>query len=234
MKGSFPMRCVLLVSTLLALLTGCQRKHPERVFIDPSMKEGTVEKIAVLPFASSLHHSVDPDGVAPRMMDGLFRKRLDERTDYMFSAPTSVQYAIEREGMEEQAKQFVDDWREHQVADQEFLSWLRNMLRVDAVLVGVVDLWQKDEVDVQENAAPATYVGATISIIGVDDGKVLFQASDEDYLEGARSETTDRVAIRSGSGKIYSDPGANVYRAPDYEFVAIKVVNALVRSIPVR
>jgi hypothetical protein len=228
------MRYVLLLSALLALLTGCQKKHPVKVFADPSIKTGTVEKIAVLPFTSALHHSEDPDGVAPKIMDGLFRDRLDARTDYMFSAPTSVQYAIDREGMGEEANQFVDGWRQRRVADPEFLSWLSNMLRVDAVLVGVVDLWQKDEVDVQENATPTTYVGATISIIDISDGKILFQASDEDHLEGTRTETTDRVPIRSGSGKIYRDPGANIYRAPDYEFVAIKVVNALVSSIPVR
>src|SRR5262245_21089180 len=39
-----------------------------------------------------------------------------------------------------------------------------------------------------ENATPATYVGATITVVSAKDGSMLFRCSDEDYIEGARSE----------------------------------------------
>ena len=162
----------------------------------------------------------------------LFRGELDLRNDYKFVAPASVSYAIGNEGLGENAQVFVDEWRKHSRPDIVFLAQLGHLLQVDAVLIGVVDLWQKDEVDVQENATPTTYVGATITILSVDDGSILFQASDEDLVEGTRSE--DRSVIRSGSGKIYSDPSSKVYRAPDHDEAARKVVAALVNSLPVR
>ena len=48
----------------LVMTVGCGRKHPVEVFIHPDMEKGTIEKIAVFPFASTLHHADDPDGGA--------------------------------------------------------------------------------------------------------------------------------------------------------------------------
>ncbi|MCZ6765875.1 MAG: hypothetical protein O7D32_02975 [bacterium] len=219
------------VLALLVLATGCKKKHPVHIQIDPTMTDGTIERIAVFPFASSLHKADDPDGMAPRMMDQLFRVELNNRNDWVFMAPTSVLYALKTEGLESEGNQFVETWRKTRTVDPDFLSTLNNALHVDALMIGVVDLWQKDEIDVQETSAATTYVGATVTIIGMD-GTILFDASDEAFLEGIRSE--ERTVIRSGSGQVFSDPGSSLYNAPDYEEVAIKVVKALVYSIPVR
>lgn len=222
------------VPFLLVWAMGCGKQHPVKVFVAPAMSSGSVEKIAVFPFATSLHHSDDPDEIAPRTLDVLFRQELNTRHDYKFVAPSSVNYALQGEGLEAEAKEFIDGWRNFQKADTKFLSDLAGALQVDAVLIGVVDLWQKDEVDPRENATPTTYVGATVSVLNVKDGSVLFQASDEDFLEGAHNETTDRTIIRSGTGSIRSDTGARSYQAPEYKEVALKVVRALVSSLPPR
>lgn len=228
------MKRYMVVLLAMGLVFGCQKKHPVKVQIDPAMEQGRVEKIAIFPFASALHHTDDPDGNAPRMMDQLFRQQLDERDDYNFISPSSVGYAIRGEGLTDQAKRFVDDWRNHRQVDQGFLTKLNGTLQADAVLIGVVDLWQKDEIDYRETASASTYVGATITILRLDDGLVLFEASDEDFIEGAHSEAADRGARRSGSGAVQADRSANVYSAPEYKEVALKVARALALSIPVR
>jgi hypothetical protein len=219
---------------VIGLIAGCQRKHPVKVQVDPAMREGSVERIAVFPFATAVHHTDDPDREAPRLMDVLFRQQLDTRSDYKFVSPSSVEYALRGDGLTDHAKRFVDDWRQHRRVDTVFLTQLNSSLQVDAVLIGVVDLWQKDEIDYRETSAPATYVGATVSILRVSDGRVLFEAIDEDFLEGAHSEAADRGARRSGSGAVQADRAANVYQAPEYKEVALKVARALALSIPVR
>lgn len=226
------MKRYFILLLILGAFVGCGKKHPVKVYVDPAMKEGSFSKIAVLHFTSTVHHSDDPDEEAPRLMDQLFLPELDTRQDYQFIAPKSVAYALEREGLSSDLDAFIETWKTEQHADTEFLVGLSRVLQVDAILIGVVDLWQKDEVDYRENASPATYVGATISVVGVEDGKVLFQASDEDFLETARSE--ERTVMTSGLGSVQNDPGARVYRAPEFEEVAVKVCRALVSSIPSR
>jgi hypothetical protein len=228
------MKKYLMLALIPMLVVGCGKKHPVKLYVDPSIKEGSIEKIAVFPFASSLHHTDDPDKVAPQTMDQLFREELDTRRDYKFMSPSSVTYALQGEGMAGHAEIFVDDWRKFQRADKGFLTRLSQALQVDAVLIGVVDLWQQDEADYRENTSSTTYVGATVTILSTSDGSILFQASDEDYLESARTETTDRTVSRTAAGSVRRDPGAKVYKAPEPKEVAIKVVKALVSSLPVR
>lgn len=228
------MRRVLPWVIAVGLLVGCGKTHPVKVVVDPSFETGNLSKIAVFPFASALHHTADPDGLAPRTFDQLFRAELDKRKDYQWISPTSVEYAIDREDLNDDYEAFVDTWRMKHQVDESFLAKLGGALQVDGVLIGVVDLWQQDQVDVRETATPTTYVGATVTIFDVRDGKVLFEASDEDFLEGARSENRDQSIVRSGSGKIYKDAGGSAYQAPPPDEVAIKVVSALVSSIPVR
>jgi len=220
---------------LAALVSGCvgKKEHPVRVIIDPDFKARGVEKIAVFPFASSLHHSDDPDGRAPETMDNLFRSELDMRNDYNFIAPGSVMYALEGADLVGESERFVRMWSQERQVDKQFLSDVSHVLQVDAVLIGVVDTWQKDEVDYRENASASTTVGATITVFGTD-GKILFEASDEDFLEAPRSETTDRRVATSGLGAVRSDPGGVAYAAPEHEEVAIKVARALARSLPPR
>jgi hypothetical protein len=128
----------------------------------------------------------------------------------------------------------VDAWRKNHQVDAEFLAKMGKALQVEAVLIGVVELWQQDEVDARENAAAASYVGATVTIFSTRDGSVLFEAADEDMLEGVRSEDRDSQMIRSGSGQIYSDPTGSLYKAPPLDEVALKVAQALAGSIPAR
>ncbi len=228
------MKRFLILPLVTILIAGCGKTHPVKVFVGPDMKAGSVEKIAVFPFASSLHHADDPNDDAPRTMDLLFRQELDTRSDYKFMSPSSLTYALQGEGLAGEADRFLDQWKNHQQVDAAFLERLAHALQVDAVLIGVVDIWQQDEVDYRESGTPTTYVGATVTILSVLDGAILFQAVDEDYLEGARTEASDRAVSRTATGSVRRDPGAKVYKAPEPKEVAIRVVKSLVSSLPYR
>jgi len=234
-------RCCLLLLGLVALVVGCQKEHPISVFVDPDfvkVAEGVsvVDKIAVLPFASALNTADDPDGMAPRTMNRLFTPLLDARRDYSFISPGTVHFAVEREGWLGRYDKFLTEYSKTDVPDTKFLMELAGALRCDAFLVPVVDTWYKDEVDVNENASASTTVGATITIIDAKEspGKILFRATDETYLESAYSEAEDRGVIRDASGAIRADRGAKVFRAPNYDDVAVKVCEVLAICLPPR
>ncbi|MCI0452458.1 MAG: hypothetical protein L0Z51_08735 [Candidatus Latescibacteria bacterium] len=228
--------CIAVI--MLATLASCRsRQHPVEVYVGPAMEseaQPRVEKIAVLATATSLNDSEDPDKLAPRTMERLLIQELDQRRDYKFIAPSLVNHVIEQKQWEDRYQKFLRSYAVTDKIDTVFLGELSTELGADAVLIQVVDLWQKDEVDISENATPATYVGATVTIVGAKDGAILFRASDEDYLEGARSETADRSLVTSGSGAVYSDLGEKVHRAPPFDDVALKVARALASSLPVR
>lgn len=228
------MRKLMIVTILTIALIGCQKQNRVNVEVDPLMRSNTPEAIAVFPFLSALHDAEDPDGIAPMMMEQVFAPELDARTDYKFLSPSTVRYAIDLEKMGERYEKFLQDYSKSGETDAEFLKSLADVLKCDAFLIPVVYLWQKDEVDAQETSTPATYVGATITILARADGKILFRATGEDYMEGARTDTGDRSLVTGASGAIQSDLGARVHRAPPFEEVAVKVVKSLVASIPVR
>jgi len=223
---------------LLATVASCRSKqHPIEVYVSPAMEtkaEPRVEKIAVLATVTSLPDSEDPDKIAPKTMGRLLVQALDQRQDYKFIAPNTVDYVIEKNSWADRYQKFLRTYAVTDKVDMGFLSELAAELQCDAVLIQVVDLWQKDEVDITENATPATYVGATVTILGVKDGAPLFRASDENYLEGARTDTADRSLVTSSSGAVYSDLGAKLYKAPPFDDVAVKVANALASSLPAR
>lgn len=230
------MRYLWFVCAILMVLPACNQTGTD-LYINPTFVDPAagIVKIAVLPFGSTLHPSDDPDGLAPMTMEKFFEPQLDARSDYTFIAPSTVRYAIEREGWSDKYNKFLNTFAGTGKVDKKFLGPLAETLRADAFLIPVVDVWQKDEVDIEENSTPATYVGATITIIDAKKklGQVLFRATREDYLEGARSETSDRSIVRSG-GRVRSDAGSKLFRAPPFEDVAVKVAESLVASLPQR
>ncbi len=232
-------RLLILVLVVVAAMPACRKQqHPISVEINPRFTDPAnamnVEKVAVFNVASSLHSTEDPDNLAPMTVEKFLVPALDERGDYKFIAPGTVAYAVSQNGWDERYQKFCRSFAVSGKPDMEFLGDMSRQLQCDAFLIPVVDLWQKDEADITENTTPATYVGATITILSARDGAVLFKAIDEDYEEGARTETGDRSLVTSGSGAVYADLGSKVHRAPPFEDVAVKVARALASSLPPR
>jgi hypothetical protein len=234
------MRRVLTVMVAGVLLAGCKPQHPVSVFADPRFNEDSkpgskvVEKIAVFECTSTLSHADDPDNLAPQTMARFLTPALQRRNDYKFIASATVAYAVDKVSSRENYAKFLRSYAMTDKPDMAFLAPIAAELQCDAILIPVVDLWQKDEVDVTENATPATYVGATITVVDAKDGSMLFRCTDEDYSEGASTETGDRSLVTSSSGAVYADLGAKVHRAPPFEDVAAKVAIALASGLPAR
>lgn len=228
----------LAAALLTVLVVGCRQEHPIKVYVSPKFADtksaSTVVKIAVTTVASSLHETDDPDDQAPPTLEKFLIPALSARTDYKFIAPNTIEYAVSQNGWQDRYTKFLRSFAMKSVPDMTFVHDLAKELQCDALLIPVVDEWQKDEVDIHENATPATYVGATITVISTRDGSVLFRATDENYEEGARTETGDRQLVTSPSGAVYADLGAKTHRAPPYEDVAVKVARALASSLPPR
>ncbi len=222
----------IFIIAMLAPLGGCKKQHPVKVHISPDMKGRVISNIAVFPFTSAVNQTEDPDGKAPRILEKYFFENLSLRKDLKFLTPSTVSLAADRKGLNERMDEFLRQWAVRQEFDMEFFKSLAEVLKCEAFLLGTADLWQKDEADFQENASSATYVGATITLIDAASGEVLFQASDEDYLEGLRTETNDRQLVVGSSGNIYKDMGERMYKAPPFEDVALKVAKALAESFP--
>ena len=234
------MRRQLVLLALGAMLLGCQKQHPVNVYVNPRFDDAdgngkrVVEKIAVLQCASSLQHADDPDNLAPQTMERFLDPALNNRADYKFIASGTVDYAIAKTSDEDAYRKMLKAYAMSDKPNMEYLKPLAAELNCDAFLIPVVDLWQKDEVDIKENATPATYVGATITIVSAVDGAILFRCTDEDYVEGASNEAGDRSVVASKSGAVYADLGAKTHRAPPFEDVASKVAAALASGLPSR
>jgi hypothetical protein len=222
------------------LFIACQQGHPVSLYVDKGFDAADdgiprFEKIAVLPFSSSLNHADDPDGYAPMIFEKFFIPELDARSDYIFISPGTVGFAVEREGWQNEYNKFLEDFAKSNEKNVEFLARLADALKCDAFLVPIVDAWYKDVVGVYESGSSTTTVGATITILDgrIAPGNVLFRAIDEDTEESPRAEMEDR-SITTTSGVVRSDQGSNIYDAPPYEDVVPRVVAALVESLPVR
>ncbi len=227
---------------VVGVAAGCQREHPISVYVDPGFAavdagDVAVQKIAVLPVTSAINEADDPDGRAPRMVQSVFLDRLDARDDYRFVSPSTVESAAEMGGWADACREFLRRYAfDEGAADADLLARIGRTVGCDAVLVLVVDTWDQDEVDYRENGTSTTTVGLTLTILDAreEPGKVLFRATDEDYLEGARSEVEGRTIVRSSTGIVRADRESALYRAPPFEDVVPKVVEALVESLPPR
>jgi hypothetical protein len=115
---------------------------------------------------------------------------------------------------------------------------VRKELNVDLLLVPVVYLWYKDEADYRESAtASVTQVGITVSLVELGVGRVLWEATDENYKEAVR---TEGERVQSSTGGIdrrisgTTATGKDMYAAPPFEDVVVLVLQSIIDAIPER
>ncbi len=227
---------IFLLFTAVAFL-GCGAKHPRSIEVDPEFNPNNVGRILVAPVLSSIPEGLDPYRRSEVLTAEILWKRLSARDDYVFISPREFRLALIKEGKtEEDFKKFKEDWTEDRGAEVEIMRLLDKTLDIDMVLIPEVYLWYKDEADYRETSAvSATQVGVTISLVNPLSGKVLWEATDENYQEAVRTEG-DRVM---GGSLLYdrrirgvTQTGKDMYSAPPYEDVAIKVIGSIVDAIP--
>ena len=232
------MKRFIAMSMLLCLIWGgCKAAHPGKVVQDPAFEPNKVSGILVAPFVSSIIEGEDPQRMSERIMNKTLAELLTERSDYKFISPDQFQGAVARAGLGEKYAAFKERWVTKHVVDAEFVRQLKVALTADVLLLPQVYLWHKDEADYRESATNSvTQVGATLTLIEMASGKILWEASDENFREAVRSE--DRNVVRSGGidrrvGGV-TGTGKDMYAAPPYDEVALVVLQSLVGALPPR
>jgi hypothetical protein len=232
------MKKLMAVSALVLLVcVGCKPAHPSKVFADPSFEPNKVSGILLAPVISSIVEGEDPQRQSERIMNKTLADLLTERTDYRFVSPEQFQGAVVRGALGEKYAAFKEAFATKHAIDAGFLQQLKVQLNVQTLLIPHVYLWHKDEADYRTEATFSdTQVGATLTLVDMSTGKILWEASDENLKESVRSE--NRGVVESGgidrrvSG--VTSTGKDMYAAPPYEDVAQLVLQSLVGALPPR
>jgi hypothetical protein len=222
---------------LLACSIGCKPAHPSKVVMDPSFEPNKVSGILLAPVISSIVEGEDPQRQSEWIFNRTLAELLTERGDYRFISSEQFQGAVARGALGEKYVAFKERWGRKHELDAEFLRELKLELNVETLLIPHVYLWHKDEADYREGATSSvTQVGATLTLVEMGSGTILWEASDENYKEAVRSE--DRSVITSGGidrrvGGV-TGTGKDMYAAPPFEDVAMTVIQSLVGALPPR
>ncbi|MBN2184548.1 MAG: hypothetical protein JW746_04400 [Candidatus Krumholzibacteriota bacterium] len=214
---------------------GCKPQHPSVIKVEPDFKPGDIQTILVLPVISLVTEGEDPLRESERITNRVLWEYISELGEYTFQSPETYRMKVYAARLSESIKDYNDKWASDHVVDENLLQVLSS-LNVDMILIPLVYLWAKDEADYRETgSASATQVGMTISLVDPSTGRIMWEATDENYRESVRTEG-DRVQATSGginrriSGTSFS--GKDIYAAPPFEDVVVMVVSALVDAIP--
>ncbi len=231
-------RLISLAAVLsMIVAAGCKPGHPSAIKIEADFDAGKVGTILVLPAVSVITHGEDPKRESEIIVNRLLWQLLSEHGEYSYLSPEQFHLAVNKAGLGMRIKEFNDVWSRQHVLSADLLNALSS-LNVDMILVPQVYLWNKDEADYREEAtASATQVGITLSMVDPGTGRVMWEATDENYRESVRTEG-ERVQSSTGgidrriAGQTIS--GKDVYAAPPFEDVAVLVLGALVGAIPAK
>jgi len=231
------MKKLMVLAIMLVLLAGCKPPHPSTVKSDPAFDPNTVSGILIAPFISSIIEAEDPQRQSERIMNRILAELLSERTDYKFISPEQFQGAVMRGKLGDKYAAFRDLWATKHEVDKEFLRELKLTLNIEIVLVPHVYLWHKDEADYREDATSSvTQVGATLTLIDMGSGAIVWEGSDENYKEAVRSENRNVVTSGGVDRRIggVTGTGRDQYGAPPFEDVAMLVLQSIVEALPPR
>jgi len=232
------MRKYLVVFVLLVLLAwiGCKPKHPSMVKMDSEFDPNSVGSIMVAPFITSVSGGYEEVQESEWIMNKTLFELVSERTDHKFLSPEQFRMAVRSAGLDEEYETFKDQWITRHEVDKNFLHRLRGNLDIDLLLIPHVYLWLKDEADYREvGTASSTQVGATLTLLDFHTGKVMWEATDENYKESVRTEGDREQSQASGPPRRIAGvtaTGRDMYAAPPYEDVALLVLRVLVDAIP--
>ncbi|UCE03518.1 MAG: hypothetical protein JSW67_04835 [Candidatus Latescibacterota bacterium] len=211
-------------------------QHPLTNQLDPGYDALTIKTLAALPFASDVAEDEDPDQIAAGMLESKFYPELNRSSGFTILPASEVGRVIEEEGMSDRMRSFYRNWiSDQQDTDEQFLRDVADRLEVHAIVVGAVDVWYQEPVDITQEGKARTQVGVLIGLFEGSSGKRLWLGRDENYKDAVRypgpgqlsssqiERTRERTNVRTAGG---------VYAPPDYSEVVDLVVDALIEAFP--
>ncbi len=222
---------------IFCFFSGCRSNHPSSIIVDPEFNPNNIARILVTPVISSISDADDRHRMSEQTTQRILWEHLSRISEYVFLSPQSFSFALAKANKTSEVKKFKKDWIEGKGADPELLKSLDKYVNIDVILVPEIYLWHKDEADYREyGASSVTQVGMRISLVSPLSGKVLWEATDQNYLESIRTEG-ERVLVKGAGGfdkriEGISETGRDIYSAPPFENVLVKVVGALVTAFP--
>lgn len=238
---------VLVLAAGLAIITvpdlsGAARgvKHPLTNELDPAFATLGVKSLAALPFSTDISDSDDPDRIAPTLCQAKFYQALNADSGFHVSVE-EVERIIEGQKLQAEMESFYKKWTSDQDdVKTEFIKKVAAQVKADAVVVGVVDVWYQQPVDITESGSARTAVGMLVGLFDGATGKRLWLGRDEYYKEAVRhtaqesSNDAQRKEMRGEMERTNLRTASGVYAPPDYAEVVDMVVGSLVPAFPKR
>lgn len=232
---------ILLALALTIGLAGCggsrsALQHPLTNELDPNYGALDVRTLAALPFESDISEDEDPDGIAAPMVASMFYGELNRNTGFTILPQSEVSRILEREGMNEALADFYKDWISDQwEVDEDFIKQVAEMLKVDAVVGGAIDVWYQDAVDITESGSARTQVGVLIGLFDGPTGKRLWLGRDENSMDAVRYPGMGDLSaqeLQREMERTNQRTAGGAYAPPDYAVVVELVVQALIDAFP--
>ena len=247
-KGANPMMRAPRWATGLGLAfaaAGCggaaTSQHPLTNNLDPAYGNLKVVTLAALPFASDIAEDEDPDKVAASMAESKFYPALNTGSGFTLLPASEVQRVLEQNKMSGDLKSFYKNWIANQGdADADFLKRVSQLLKVDGVVAGAVDVWHQQPVDITQTGTARTTVGLLVGLFDGANGKRLWLGRDENFKEALRYTPNDsnselgRSQQRGQMERSNLRTATGMYAPPDFPPVVDAVVAPLVMGFPKR
>ena len=215
-------------------------KHPLTNELDPAFATLGVKSLAALPFYTDISDSDDPDRVAPSLCQAKFYQALNAGSGFHVSLE-EVERVVEAEKLQKEMESFYKKWTSDQDdVKADFIKKVAAHLKTDAVVVGVVDVWYQQPIDITESGSARTAVGMLVGLFDGATGKRLWLGRDEDFKEAVRhtaqesSNDAQRKEMRGEMERTNLRTAGGVYAPPDYAEVVDQVVGSLVLAFPKR
>jgi hypothetical protein len=184
-----PLRILLRVLALFILLAGCASNGVHGVFRDSNMDFGSVQAVAVMPFANLSREAVAAD----RVRD-VFMTILQATGGVYVIPPGEVMRGISRTSVEKPSAPALEE-----------VVRFAKMVKADAVITGTV----KEYGEVRSGTTNANLVSVSLQMMEAQTGKVVWSASTTkggvtltDRLFGGGGEPMDHVTQKAAEDLI--------------------------------
>ena len=216
-------------------------QHPLTNRLDPGYGGLKLATLGAMPFWSDISENEDPDHLSGPMAESKFYRALGPNTGFTVLTSSEVGALLEKSGKTAQLAAFYKKWvRDQDDVDKSLVQFVAQQMKVDAVIVGAVDVWDQQKVDITESGTARTSVGLLVGLIDGATGKTLWVGRDENYKEalryvpGTEQGRAGTQAQRSGVERTNLRTATGVYAPPDFSDVVDIVVASLVKAFPPR